>query len=186
MSRRYTQGLIAERVKRTHPFRSVLDEGIVVSGESDTPVTKMNPLGGIQACVNHPAKEQRIDVYEAIEMFTINGATIGFEEDQKGSVEAGKLADFVVLSDDPYRVPREKIGDIKVKMTIGGERSSTRDNQVRPVPFEQGYIFYDRFLSAASSSGHPLPKKWMPTSLSPRSGPPTFAERRTKLSLYPH
>jgi len=80
----------------------------------------MNPLGGISACVNHPLKEQRIDVYEAIEMFTINGAKIGFEEDEKGSIEAGKLADLVVLSDDPYRVPKEAIGDIKVEMTIVG------------------------------------------------------------------
>jgi predicted amidohydrolase YtcJ len=109
-----------ERVKRTHPFRSILDEGILVSGGSDSPVTKMNPLGGMQACVNHPTQEQRIDVYEAIEIFTINGAKIGFEEDIKGSVEAGKMADFVVLSDDPYRVPREKIGSIKVEMTIVG------------------------------------------------------------------
>jgi predicted amidohydrolase YtcJ len=109
-----------ERVKRTHPFRSILNEEIIVSGGSDTPVTKMNPLGGIQACVNHPTKEQRIDVYEAIEMFTINGAKIGFEEDLKGSIEEGKLADFVVLSDDPYRVPCEKIGGINVEMTIVG------------------------------------------------------------------
>jgi predicted amidohydrolase YtcJ len=109
-----------ERVKRTHPFRSILDEGILVSGGSDTPVTKMNPLGGMQACVNHPTKEQRIDVYEAIEMFTVNGAKIGLEEDIKGSIEPGKLADFVVLSDDLYHVHREKIGDIKVEMTIMG------------------------------------------------------------------
>jgi predicted amidohydrolase YtcJ len=116
----YRSLLGAERVKQTHPFRSILDEGIIISGGSDTPVTKVNPLGGIQACVNHPTKEQRIDVYEAIEMFTINGAKIGFEEDIKGNIEVGKLADFVVLSDDPYRVPPEKIGDIKVEMTMVG------------------------------------------------------------------
>jgi predicted amidohydrolase YtcJ len=116
----YRSLLGAERVNRTHPFRWILDEGVIVSGGSDTPVTKVNPLGGIQACVNHPTKEQRIDVYEAIEMFTINGAKIGFEENIKGNIEVGKLADFVVLSDDPYRVPREKIGDIKVEMTIVG------------------------------------------------------------------
>ncbi len=107
-----------ERVKRTHPFRSILNEEILVSGGSDSPVTRMNPLGGMQACVNHPTKEQRIDLYEAIELFTINGAKIGFEEDIKGSIEPGKLADFVVLSDDPFRVPRENVQDIKVDMTI--------------------------------------------------------------------
>jgi hypothetical protein len=109
-----------ERLKRANAFRSILDQGIIVSGGSDTPVTRMNPLGGIHACVNHPLKEQRIDVCEAIEMFTINGAKTGFEEDIRGSIEPGKLADFVVLSQDPYRVPREKIGDIKVEMTIVG------------------------------------------------------------------
>ncbi len=109
-----------ERVKRAHTYRWIMNEEILVSGGSDSPVTKMNPVGGIHALVNHPLKEQRIDVYEAIEIFTINGAKIGFEENIKGSIEPGKLADFVVLSDDPYRVPKERIGDIKVEMTIVG------------------------------------------------------------------
>jgi predicted amidohydrolase YtcJ len=118
---KYYRSLIGdERVKRTAVYRSILNEEILVSGGSDTPVTRVNPLGGIHVLVNHPLKEQRIDVYEAIEVFTINGAKIGFEEDIKGSIEPGKLADFVVLSDDPYRMPREKIGDIKVEMTIVG------------------------------------------------------------------
>jgi predicted amidohydrolase YtcJ len=109
-----------ERVKRAHTYRWIMNEEILVSGGSDTPVTKMSPIGGIHALLNHPLKEQRINVYEAIEIFTINGAKIGFEEDIKGSIETGKLADFVVLSDDPYRVPKERIGDIKVEMTIVG------------------------------------------------------------------
>jgi predicted amidohydrolase YtcJ len=109
-----------ERIKRFHPYRSILDEGALVAGGSDSPVTRINPLEGIHACVNHPIKEQRIDVHEAIEIFTINSAKIGFEEDTKGSIEAGKLADFVVISDDPYRVPREEIRNIKVEMTMVG------------------------------------------------------------------
>jgi predicted amidohydrolase YtcJ len=109
-----------ERIKRFHPYRSILDEGSLVAGGSDSPVTRINPLEGIHALVNHAIKEQRIDIYEAIEIFTINNAKIGFEEDLKGSIEPGKLADFVVLSDDPYHVPREKIRDIKVEMTIVG------------------------------------------------------------------
>ena len=116
----YYRSLIGERVKRTHIFRSILDEEILVSGGSDSPVTRMNPLGGIHALVNHPLEEQRIDIYEAIEVFTINGAKIGFEEDIKGSIEAGKYADLVVLSAGPYRIPRENIEDIQVEMTIVG------------------------------------------------------------------
>jgi hypothetical protein len=109
-----------ERLKKANAFRSILDEGIIISGGSDTPVTRMNPLLGIHTCVNHPLKEQRINVYEAIEMFTINGAITGFEENIKGNILPGKLADFVVLSSDLYRVPKEKIKDIKVEMTIVG------------------------------------------------------------------
>jgi predicted amidohydrolase YtcJ len=109
-----------ERTKKANAFRSIIDQGIIISGGSDTPVTRMNPLEGIHACVNHPVKEQRTDVYEAIEMFTINGAKTGFEEDTKGSIEPGKMADFVVLSDDPYRVPHENIKNIKFEMTIVG------------------------------------------------------------------
>jgi predicted amidohydrolase YtcJ len=109
-----------DRVKRYHPYRSILDEGALVSGGSDSPVTKINPLVGIDALVNHPHREQRIDVYEGIEIFTINGAKIGFEEDTRGTIEETKLADFIVLSEDPYLVPKDKIRDIKVEMTIVG------------------------------------------------------------------
>jgi predicted amidohydrolase YtcJ len=109
-----------ERIKRFHPLRSILNEGILVSGGSDSPVTRMNPLGGIQACLTHPNKEQRIELYEAIKLFTINGAKIGFEEKLKGSIEEGKLADFVVLSEDPHLVAHDKIGSIAVEMTIVG------------------------------------------------------------------
>jgi predicted amidohydrolase YtcJ len=119
----YYRSLLGDdRVKRAHTYRTILDEGITVAGGSDTPVTKMSPLKGIHACVNHPLKEQRVDVHEAIEMFTVNAAKAGFEDDIKGNIEPGKLADFAVLSDDPYRVPREKIKDIEVEATIvGGE-----------------------------------------------------------------
>ncbi|MBN1188839.1 MAG: amidohydrolase family protein, partial [Dehalococcoidales bacterium] len=118
---KYYRSLLGpERVKRAHIFRSILDEEILVSGGSDTPVTRMSPINGIHACVNHPLEGQRITVHEAIELFTINAAKIGFEETIKGSIEPGKVADFVVLSDDPYRVPRERIRDIKVEMTIIG------------------------------------------------------------------
>jgi predicted amidohydrolase YtcJ len=97
-----------------------LNECILVSGGSDSPITRMNPLGGIQVCLTHPIKEQRIELYEALKIFTINGAKIGFEEKLKGSIEEGKLADFVVLSEDPNRVPHDKIGNIGVEMTIVG------------------------------------------------------------------
>jgi predicted amidohydrolase YtcJ len=112
-----------QRVERWTPLRSILDAGGLVAGGSDAPVTKMSPLKGIQACVNHPNKSQRITLYEALKLFTVNGAKIGFEEQLKGSIEAGKLADFVVLSDNPYAAKPEEVGDIKVEMTIVGGKT---------------------------------------------------------------
>ncbi len=80
----------------------------------------MSSLNGIQACILHPNKHQRITLYEALKLFTINCARIGFEEHLKGSIEPGKLADFTVLSDNPYSVKPGDVGEIKVAMTIVG------------------------------------------------------------------
>jgi len=83
-------------------------------------VTKMSPLKGVQACILHPNHRERITLYEALKLFTVNAAWIGFEEQLKGTIESGKLADFTVLSDNPYSVKPEEVGDIKVEMTIVG------------------------------------------------------------------
>ena len=78
----------------------------------------MSPLKGVAACVNHPNPLQRITRYEALRLFTANGAFIGFEENRKGTLEIGKQADVVVLEDNPFTVPPNTIGDIPVKMTV--------------------------------------------------------------------
>jgi hypothetical protein len=96
----------------------MLSYGIVMAGGSDSPVTKIDPLSGIEAAVSHPHSEERLSVPEAIKLFTINGARFGFEEDHKGSIEAGKAADLVVLAEDPCSVPPERIGKIFVEMTF--------------------------------------------------------------------
>jgi predicted amidohydrolase YtcJ len=65
---------------------------------------------------------QRVSVEEAIKIYTLHGAYASFEEDIKGSIEVGKLADFVVLSEDPTEVPLASIGDISVEKTfVGGK-----------------------------------------------------------------
>ena len=70
--------------------------------------------------IDFPAELEGVQTYEALRLFTINNAKIGFEEDIKGSIEKGKLADFVVLSRDPYQVRHDEIGNITVEMTILG------------------------------------------------------------------
>jgi predicted amidohydrolase YtcJ len=119
----YMQGIVGENMsERMLPLRSTLDAGMLLAGGSDSPVAPMAPLTSIHDCVNHPNPKHRISLYEALCMFTTDAARIGFEEEVKGSIQKGKLADLVVLSDNPYAVPRENIREISVEMTlVGGE-----------------------------------------------------------------
>jgi len=106
-------------------YRTLLDAGVKVTAGSDLPAdSTMSPLLGIQSAVTRHgfALGERITVKQAISLYTINSAYASFEEKLRGSIETGKLADLVVLSDDPLAIPTDRIGDIKVDMTIvGGE-----------------------------------------------------------------
>ena len=110
----------------------MLSYGILMAGGSDSPVTKIDPLSGIEAAATHPHSEERLPVLEAIKLFTINGARFGFEEDQKGSIETGKAADLVVLSEDPCSVPPERIGKISVEMTLVDGKIAFKGKEYRP------------------------------------------------------
>lgn len=102
----------------TNPFNEIIREDIVVCGGSDCDVTPADPLLGIHSAVNHPLEKHRVDVYDAIRMFTINGAYAIFEENIKGTLEVGKLADLVILDSDIFSVEKEKIKEIQVNATI--------------------------------------------------------------------
>ena len=102
------------RLKRVHPYRSILDAGVPISGGSDSPVTRYAPLKGIQAAVNHPNPLQRVSVFEAMQMFTSTAAFSAFEENEKGTLETGKFADLVVLENDPFNIPTDQIKDIDI------------------------------------------------------------------------
>jgi predicted amidohydrolase YtcJ len=111
----------SERARWLYPLKTLIKEGIRVAGGSDCPMEPLSPLQGIQAAVTRQFfPEERITVDEALRMYTVNAAYASLEENLKGSIEEGKLADLTVLSGDPRAVPSSKIGDIKVKMTIVG------------------------------------------------------------------
>ena len=109
--------------------RSFIDAGINSSGAADYPCSPLAPLVGIQSCVTREdtsgniwGRSQAISVTEALKVYTINGAYASFEEDIKGSITVGKLADMVILGADPNNVDHHEIKDIPVEMTIvGGE-----------------------------------------------------------------
>ena len=113
-----------------HAARSMLDLGIPVAGHSDAPVSAAEPLLRIQDMVTRTSAEgkvygatQRISVAEALRVWTLGGAYAAFAEKHQGSIEPGKLADFVVLSKDPTTEKPERIKDIVVEQTfVGGKR----------------------------------------------------------------
>lgn len=125
-----------DRMEWAFPLRRWLDAGLTVPLSSDRPVVYSTPLANIAAAVNRTSRgglclnpEHRISVEEAIRMQTLDAAYASFEEDRKGSVTVGKLADFVVLEADPTRVPPHEIQDIPVAMTvIDGEVVYTGDS----------------------------------------------------------
>jgi predicted amidohydrolase YtcJ len=119
-----------QRVRWAYPAKSFFDNGIVAAGTSDVPVTPISPWWGIWASVERRelhtgqvlAPEERLKVLQALEMYTRNPAYIGFEENQKGSLETGKLADFIVVDRDVLSVPSEQLKDVHVLKTfVGGE-----------------------------------------------------------------
>ena len=118
-----------DRLKWMFAQRSFMDYGITATGATDYPSGPYEPLLGIQSCVTRTDSNgqswglnQRISVEEALKVYTINGAYASFEESIKGSIEAGKLADLVVLGADPTKVDPFTIKDIPIERTIvGGE-----------------------------------------------------------------
>jgi predicted amidohydrolase YtcJ len=118
------------RAARLNPCRSALDMDLLFTLHTDTYVTPISPLMAVWSAVNRLSSSGRdigrelqgIPVYEALKGVTINAAWQGFEEHLKGSIEPGKLADFVVLEENPLRVDPLRIKDIKVCATIVGDQ----------------------------------------------------------------
>jgi hypothetical protein len=117
-----------KRIKGTYAFRTLLDTGAVLAFGSDSPVAPLNPLFGVYAAVtrrtlddknpNGWIPEQKISVDETVRAFTFGSAYGEFQDDKKGTLETGKLADLVILSDDIFTIDPVKIRDVKVVLTV--------------------------------------------------------------------
>ncbi len=116
------------RIKDFYAFRTMLNSGVKLCFGSDWSVSTMDPILGIYVAVtrdtaNHHfpdgiIPEEKITVEEAIECYTINGAYASFQDEKVGSIEVGKFADIIVLSDNLFEISPEYIKDVKVKLTI--------------------------------------------------------------------
>ncbi|MGH9868901.1 MAG: amidohydrolase [Candidatus Polarisedimenticolia bacterium] len=121
-----------ERVKGAYAWRSLLDAGARLACGSDFPVESENPMLGLYAAVTRQDLEgqpqggwlpsQRLGREEALRCFTLDAAYAAFEEDTRGTISAGKLADLTVLSKDPMTVDAAAIPSIVAEMTIVGGR----------------------------------------------------------------
>ncbi|HVZ48589.1 MAG TPA: amidohydrolase [Gemmatimonadaceae bacterium] len=117
----------AEMMTHCMAFRTMLDAGIYAAAGSDFSPGPFAPLMGIQGMVTRTGWDhttwgpnQKVSVDEAIRINTYHGAWNSHEEHLKGSITVGKLADYVVLADDPHTVPAERIKDIQIVRTVVG------------------------------------------------------------------
>ena len=122
-----------ERCKHAYPMKSILDAGILIASGSDCPIEDPDVIMGLHALVtrNGFVPEECISMKEALKTYTINGAYAAFEENVKGSIEVGKLADFVILDKNPLEVPENEIKDLEVLETIiRGKTVYKKNNKV--------------------------------------------------------
>lgn len=124
-----------ERIETFHPYRSLLDAGVMVNGgsdhmvkwDADASINPYNPFLAMWTMVTRTTErgtvimpEEAITREEALRMYTINNAYASFEEDIKGSIEPGKLADLAILSDDLLNCPVDQIKNIQSELTMVG------------------------------------------------------------------
>jgi predicted amidohydrolase YtcJ len=136
------QRLGKERLATTYAFRSFLRAGVTVCFGSDWPVAPLSPLLGVHAAVTRQTAdgknregwipEQKLSVEEAIRCYTINNAFAAFEEDRKGSIRVGNVADLVVLSDDIYTIDPREIRNVRVEMTVVDGRIIVDNSGISP------------------------------------------------------
>ena len=134
---RWAEKYIGDRIKTTYAFRSLLDSGAKVAFGSDWYVAPPTPLEGIYAAVTRRTlddrnpggwvPEQKISVEQALRAYTATAAYASFDESRKGILSTGRLADFVILERDIFKIPPEEIRNARVMATyVGGKKTFGR------------------------------------------------------------
>ncbi len=126
----WVRNLGEDRARRAPPISSALDAGIVVSGGTDFPLSPYNPWvsiqwfidGKTQSGVSIRGAQENATRLEALRIYTLNSAWMSFDDDERGSLEVGKLADLAVLSTNYLDVPTEEISNIESLLTMVGSR----------------------------------------------------------------
>jgi len=125
----YGKALGPERLRRSFPWRSMVESGARLTFSSDWPVADMNPFKGLHTALTRGGlvgPENAISLEDAIKGYTINAAHSSFDEAVKGSIEVGKLADMVILSRNLFEIPSNDVEKVEPVMTIVGGRDVYR------------------------------------------------------------
>jgi predicted amidohydrolase YtcJ len=110
-------------VKRTHNYKNLLERGVIINFGTDFPIADINPLQTIKMAVTRDTgdmifhAENKIELNECIKAYTVNNAYASFNEKREGAIDTGKYADFVIMEDDLFSIPRGEIGKAKVLIT---------------------------------------------------------------------
>ncbi|MBR3610555.1 MAG: amidohydrolase family protein [Oscillospiraceae bacterium] len=116
----YLERILGERAKKLNPFRTYDENKIVMSVGSDGPCTAPDPINWLYKLCNNG--EESLPVQKALRICTANGYHQTFDEKERGSLEPGKIADMVILSENPFEMEAEKLCNLKVeKLLLGGE-----------------------------------------------------------------
>jgi predicted amidohydrolase YtcJ len=147
-----------QRIQTFHPYRSLIDGGVMVNGgsdhmvgwDADASINPYNPFLGMWTMVSRTTERgstimipEAVTREEALKIYTINNAYASFEESLKGSLEPGKLADIVILSGDLLSCPLDQIRNLTSELTIVGGR----------IVFSSGNVTAGNYGAAGQSSG---------------------------------
>lgn len=134
----YTESILGkERNAQLNPVRTFVENGCIVGQGSDAPCTNPDPIDWLYRACNHTNPSQSVDVYTALRMLTYNGCCATFDEKERGTLEKGKIADMVILSDNPYKVEPRNLRQLKVeKLILSGEEYKAQNQSLASVVWQ--------------------------------------------------
>lgn len=126
----YLESILGARLNNLIPLKKMLAAGLTLAGGSDAPCTLPDPIAGIYAACNHPNPDESISALDALRLHTANCAKLSFDENTRGTLTDGKLADFVMLDRNPLTTPAEKLNTIKTEaLYLRGEKYEGQDKR---------------------------------------------------------
>ncbi|MBR4283227.1 MAG: amidohydrolase family protein [Anaerotignum sp.] len=126
----YLEEILGKRTQRLNPFRDFRNHAIHLSAGSDGPCTDPDPIQWMYKACNHSNPAQALTVREALKMCTYNGYYTSFDDTERGSLEKGKIADMVILSENPYQMEKSRLNELKAEelLLIGKPYENLKQN----------------------------------------------------------